>query len=99
MIWALDESASRLPATPESCSLMMIAAAMAPMTIGMMTSTTSSSTRVNPASGCRSGHEPTLTWWKMPYMAETRAMATKPTMRPTAMMTAGSIRAVKRLIL
>ncbi len=53
MVWALAESDRRELATPESCSLMMMAAAMAPITSGMITSTTSSSIRVNPASGCR----------------------------------------------
>src|SRR4051812_31216613 len=39
------------------------------------------------------------TWWKMPYIADTRAMATKPTTIPTNRMTVGSNRLVKRLIL
>ena len=41
----------------------------------------------------------TSTWLKMPYIAETRATATKPTIRPMTMMTAGSKSAVSFLIL
>ncbi len=37
-----------------------------------------------------------FTWLKMPYMADTSAIATNPTMRPMITMTAGSKRAVRR---
>ena len=45
------------------------------------------------------GVHQTLTCLKMPYIADTRAMATKPTRRPMTMMTAGSNSAVSFLIL
>ena len=41
----------------------------------------------------------TSTWLKMPYIAETRAMATNPTITPITMMTSGSKIAVSFLIL
>ena len=44
-------------------------------------------------------HCPMFTWRKMPYMADTSAIATKPTMTPMKTMMAGSKRLVKRLIL
>ena len=41
----------------------------------------------------------TSTWLKMPYIAETSAMATKPTIPPITMMTSGSKIEVSFLIL
>ena len=44
-------------------------------------------------------HQTVRAAWKMPYIAETRAMATNPTTRPTMSSTAGSKRLVNLLIL
>src|SRR5205085_523659 len=43
--------------------------------------------------------QPIVVWLKIPYMALTRATATKPTTTPMKRMTAGSNRLVKRAIL
>ena len=68
-----------------------------------MTTATSTSTRVSPrssrTSACDGTARQTCTWLKMPYIAETSAMATKPTIRPMTMMTSGSNSAVSFAIL
>ena len=72
--------------------------------IPMIATAISSSIRVSPSSFvpgrtrlCTADH--TLTWPKMPYIADTSAIATKPTMLPMAMITIGSMSEVTFLIL